>query len=147
MSCYSVRLLKFTTNACFNLLPHCSGIQDKLPALFIWVVSLGKTDDLYNSSYTFYVMFYFWVKRKCSVLEWHLQIKISTFTVYFFLFVEIIVRGSAIKSEMIRQTCTPAAVVQRPGGFQPVKLEKWWVFPLWGVCLLLQLQDGQLTGI
>lgn len=42
VSCFSVRELKFSTNACFNLLPRCSGIWDKLLALFVWVVSLGK---------------------------------------------------------------------------------------------------------
>lgn len=56
VSCYLVRQLKFTTNACFNLLPHCSGIRDKLPAVFMWEVGRGKLVSVFH----FYCILLFW---------------------------------------------------------------------------------------
>lgn len=129
MSCYSVRLLKFTTNACFNLLPHCSGIQDKLPALFLWVVSLGKSVRVYKIHSIRFMLCLFLGERKvfCVLTEslLHINKLVLKFTTCQVLFVEIGMQGPAIKSEMIQQTCTSAGVdadCQKPGGFQTVKL-------------------------
>lgn len=116
VSCYSVRLLKFTTNACFNLLPHCSGIQDKLPALFLWVVSLGKSVRVYKIHSISFMLCLFLGERKvfCVLTEslLHVNKSVLKFTACQVLFVEIGMQGPAIKSEMIRQTCTSVAVAQ-----------------------------------